>query len=66
MAGFNYLNSQNFDNFINACQQILVHYDKLNREYDAIVGTLLQNWKGRGAEAFSDDTRKVKSNIVSI
>ena len=66
MSGVNYLNIQNFDDFMNARQNLLERYNELSKEYDNIVEKLLLNWKGRGADAFRDEARNVKSNLAGI
>ncbi len=45
---------------------LLREYDEINSEYERIVRTLMQNWKGRGASAFRDDAEKVRTNIAGI
>lgn len=66
MSGINYLNLQKFYDFINMRQSLLEKYDELGKEYDNIVEVLLLDWKGRGADAFRDEAKKVKSNLVGI
>ncbi len=66
MSGVNYLNMQNFEDFMNARPNLLKRYNELNKEYDNIVEALLLHWKGRGADAFRDESRNVKSNLAGI
>lgn len=41
-------------------------YNRINNMYDSTVNTLMQNWKGAGANAFYDDAKTVKANITGI
>lgn len=64
--GFVLLDTRAFDAAIAKKQSLINTYNELNTEYDRIVNTLLQNWKGRGAAAFQKDAQTVKTNIVGI
>lgn len=66
MDDYKLLDTSAFDAFIAKRTTILSKYDELDKQYDSIVKTLLEKWKGRGADAFSDDAQKVKSNIAGI
>jgi len=60
------LDSKAFDNAIAKKDELVNTYNQLNDDYDRIVTNLLNNWKGRGADAFAEDARTVKTNIVGI
>ncbi len=64
--GYVLLDTRVFDEAIEKKEQLLIDYNSLNEDYDAIVKELLQNWKGRGASAFKHDALTVKSNLVGI
>ena len=66
MAGYQLLDTRAFDEFIAACPDLLRTYDELVEEYDKIVRTLLENWKGRGALSFKEDAEKIRTNITGI
>lgn len=60
------LDTRAFDAAIAKKQDLINAYNELNDDYDRIVGDLLNNWKGRGADAFKRDAQTVKTNIVNI
>lgn len=60
------MDTKSFDNVINQREYLIGEYEAINSEYDRIIETLLKNWEGRGASAFSSDARTVKTNIVGI
>ena len=60
------LDTKAFDAAIAKKDDLIRQYDEINNEYDRIVNTLLNNWKGRGANAFKKDAQTVKTNIVGI
>ncbi|MDR1640966.1 MAG: hypothetical protein LBT59_14825 [Clostridiales bacterium] len=60
------LDTREFDKFIEIKPKLISKYEALSEKYDEIISTLLNSWKGEGAEAFKEDARKVKSNIVGI
>ena len=68
MAGQEYvcLDTKAFDMAIAKKASLISAYNELNDEYDRIVSNLLNNWKGRGANAFQKDAQTVKTNIVGI
>ncbi|MBP3250214.1 MAG: hypothetical protein J6M48_07680 [Ruminococcus sp.] len=63
---YTFLNTKAFDAFIEQKESILQRYNGINSTYDEIVRTLLDNWIGRGADAFRSDAKKVKENISGI
>ena len=66
MSNYHLLDTGKFDEFLSQRSTLLNTYNRLNKEYDAIIKELMKNWKGRGAEAFESDAKKVKANIVGI
>ncbi len=64
--GYVILDTKAFDAAISKKEDLINAYDSLNTEYDRIVSTLLNNWKGKGADAFKKDAQTVKTNIVGI
>lgn len=66
MAEYQLLDTRAFDAFIAARLDLIRKYDELVKEYDEIVGTLLENWKGRGALAFREDAQQIRTNITGI
>lgn len=64
--GYVVLDTKAFDQALAKKDGLIRSYNELNQEYDRIVNTLLQNWKGRGANAFKKDATTVKTNIVGI
>lgn len=66
MADFNVLDTRKFDDFISQKDSLIKRYDELSEEYDTIIKNLLENWKGRGADAFAEDSQAIKMNIAGI
>ena len=65
--GYNLLDTQKFDAFINARSSLLSEYDDINQRFTAIVQNLSSNhWRGRGADAFANDAQQVRTNINGI
>lgn len=64
--GYVILDTKAFDAAIGMKDDLIRSYDALNTEYDRIVNTLMQSWKGRGATAFQRDAETVKTNINGI
>lgn len=64
--GFVILDTKAFDAAISKRDALTQAYNELDQEYDRIIKTLMENWKGRGAAAFLKDAKTVKSNIVGI
>ena len=64
--GYVALDTRAFDNALARKSSLISKYDRLNAEYDRIVNNLINNWKGRGANAFLKDAQTVKKNIVGI
>lgn len=64
--GYVVLDTKAFDAAIAKKANLINSYNALNTEYDRIVASLLNNWKGKGATAFKKDAQTVKTNIVGI
>ena len=64
--GYVVLDTKAFDKALSKKEELIESYNALNDEYDRIVTALLNNWKGKGAEAFEKDAKTVKTNIVGI
>lgn len=64
--GYVLLDTKAFDTFISESGSLVQRYREINNEYDAIVRTLLDVWKGEGADAFRRDAFTVKGNIAGI
>lgn len=60
------LDTRKFTEFINAQSSLISTYAQLQTRYDGIVDALSKNWKGQGAEAFIQDAKVVKTNIVGL
>ena len=54
------------DEVISKREHLVSEYDAINTEYERIVRELMNNWKGKGADAFRYDADKVKTNIAGI
>ena len=66
MSGYIKLDTRAFDRAIAQKDSLVREYTAINTEYERAVSALLSNWKGKGAEAFRDDAKKVKENITGI
>lgn len=66
MADYNLLDTQAFENFINSQEKLKNRYSSIKNQYSQIVKDLTANWKGRGADAFLEDSQKVMINITGI
>lgn len=60
------LDTRAFDNALDKKSDILKEYDAITKEYDTICKKLLENWKGKGADAFRKDCETVNTNIVGV
>ena len=60
------IDTEKIDEVISRKSYLIQEYDEINQEYKQIVKTLLENWEGRGAASFKDDSAKVKKNIQGI
>ena len=60
------LDTKAFGAAVEKKDHILRAYNEVSRNYDAIVRELLQNWEGRGADAFARDAATVRSNLTGI
>ena len=66
MAEYKLLDTQAFENFINSQNSLQTRYSNVSIKYKEIVRDLTSNLKGRGADAFREDSEKVMRNITSI
>lgn len=66
MAEYKLLDTSKFDIFIEQSNEWIEEYARIQKEYDRIVNTLENNWKGKGAKAFLLDAKEVKTNITGI
>lgn len=66
MAEYNLLDTGAFEAFVSSQKSLRDRYSKIQKEYDDITRKLLDNWKGRGADAFREDSEKVKANLSGI
>lgn len=68
MADYNLLDTSSFESFIASQGKLKLRqrYSDIQTQYRQIVNELLNHWKGRGAEAFREDSEKVMSNLVGI
>lgn len=66
MSEYKLLKTETFQNFIDSQADIKKRYDEIRRRYSEIVKELCENWKGKGAEAFREDSEKVMTNITGI
>lgn len=64
--GYVLLDTKVFDTFIKESSSLTARYREINQQYDDIVRTLLDIWKGQGADAFRADAYTVKNNINGI
>ena len=66
MSGYNTLDTRAFIAFLSDKDTLISEYERINKAYDTIVSDLTEVWKGHGADAFGDDARNVKTNLVGI
>ena len=66
MADYNLLDTRSFESFISSQGKLRQRYSAIQNKYNQIVKDLLEHWKGRGADAFKDDSEKVMSNLIGI
>ena len=66
MSEYKLLDTGAFNRFIEKQGKFVQEYDSIRNEYDSIVNELTKIWKGRGADAFTEDAGIVKTNIVGI
>jgi len=60
------LDTRKFNNFIDSRASLLSEYNRINQRFNSIVQTLSNNWQGQGAEAFTQDVQKVRTNLGGI
>lgn len=66
MQDYKLLDTSKFEGFLSKSSEWNNEYKRIQDQYDEIVKFLESNWKGRGADAFVDDAKKIKTNIVGI
>lgn len=66
MADYNLLDTSSFEAFISSQGKLRQQYNDIQAQYRRIVNELLEHWKGRGADAFKEDSEKVMSNLIGI
>lgn len=64
--GFVFLDSSSIEEFISKSADFIERYDTIQNTFNTTVKTLLENWKGRGADAFERDAENIRSNITSL
>lgn len=55
-----------FDKCIAQKDDYIRRYNEIVTDYDAIINRLAENWSGSAADAFFEDARKIRTNIVGI
>ncbi|MDR1960701.1 MAG: WXG100 family type VII secretion target [Gracilibacteraceae bacterium] len=60
------LDTVNFDPTITAYASHIIKYEEIVRGMDSAVITLLQNWQGKGRNAFEEDSKQVRQNLQDI
>ncbi|MBR6243735.1 MAG: hypothetical protein IKQ90_09615 [Ruminococcus sp.] len=65
-GGYNVLDTREFDKFIAQTDSFQQRFTNIRNSYNDIVSTLLDNWSGRGADAFRADATIVAKNIGGV
>lgn len=60
------LDTTAFSDFLSQKNYFINTYQNISNRYRNIKDTLLQNWKGHGAEAFSRDAELIQQNIIGL
>ena len=63
---YNVLDTRIIDSVISKREHWMQTYNEIDRNYQDAVKKLLENWQGRGADAFREDTRAVQRNISGV
>ena len=66
MQNYNLLDTQALKTFIDSQKSLKERYNRIVNDYNRIVNDLLNDWKGKGADAFQEDSETVATNIVGI
>ena len=66
MAEYKLLDTGAFTSFITSQGKLKQRYQDIQTGYTKAVEDLLKDWKGRGADAFREDSEKVISNLIGI
>jgi len=65
-GGINVIDTKSFVAVMDTRAELVSEYDRIIKEYDRIIATLLNNWDGKGADAFKADATVVGKNIGGI
>lgn len=65
-SGLVLLDTRAFDKALALRDSILKEFDSINTRYGEIEKVLLDNWKGRGADAFRKDSNAVRTNLTGL
>lgn len=63
---FVYLDSSSIEEFISKSVGFKERYDNIQNTFNTTVSTLLESWKGLGADAFERDAENIRTNITSL
>lgn len=63
---FKLIDTDAFDRAIAKREEFLTRYDQINQDYQNIIEELLENWEGKGADAFRTDSQEVRTNLTGI
>lgn len=66
LSQYNILDTLEFEKFIGKQNDLKKRYNDIQKRYTTIVDTLMKDWKGHGADAFYNDSKKVVSNLRNI
>lgn len=66
MEEYRLLDTRAWDAFLEARMGLINRYGEIETRYGQIVEALAADWKGRGAKAFQEDSRKAISNLAGI
>lgn len=47
-------------------EDFITRYNDIRSSYKSVIHTLLENWKGEGADAFAEDTNIIGKNINNL
>lgn len=66
MGNVNHLNTEHFDSTVTAYEGYIKQFEELVKEVNSICAEVVQNWKGKGSDAFEKDYRQVQLNLKDI
>lgn len=61
-----HLDTVNFNDIISAFSNYISQFDSIVHEINSTADRLIENWKGRGCNAFEKDCRQVQINLKDI